>query len=61
MDIQAALKAQYHAAMAMLKQAIEQCPDELWNGPGQAVPFWRVAYHALFFAHLFCLKDFPCR
>jgi hypothetical protein len=49
----AALKTQYHGAMAMLKQAIEQCPDELWTAAGRGAPFWQVAYHTLFFVHLY--------
>ena len=53
MNIQAALKGQYHAAMAMLKQAIELCPEDLWAGGENPVAFWRVAYHALFFTHLY--------
>lgn len=47
MDVRAALKGQYHAALNMLRQAIEQCPDELWNGSDYAIAFWRVAYHTL--------------
>jgi len=27
-----ALKSQYHAALAMLRLAIERCPDDLWSG-----------------------------
>jgi hypothetical protein len=53
MDVRAALKGQYHASLAMLKQAIEQCPDDLWNGGPYPIAFWRVAYHTLFFTHLF--------
>jgi hypothetical protein len=50
MDIRSALKFQYHAALKTLREAIEKCPDAMWNDPaGGAVPFWRVAYHALFF------------
>jgi hypothetical protein len=56
MNVRAALKGQYHAALAMLKQAIEQCPDDLWTG-GTPVAFWRVAYHTLFFAHLYLHPD----
>ena len=37
----------------MLKQAIEQCPDVLWAGDAYPVPFWRVAYHTLYFTHLY--------
>lgn len=53
MNIKAALNGQYHGALAMLKQAIEDCPDDLWNGGPYAVPFWRVAYHTLYFTHLY--------
>jgi hypothetical protein len=31
MNLQAAIKGQYHAGMAMLKEAIEQCPEDLWT------------------------------
>ena len=47
-----ALKSQYHAALAMLQRAVEACPDELWLSD-QPNRFWQVAYHALFFTHLY--------
>jgi hypothetical protein len=53
MNIPAALKGQYHAALAMLKQAIAQCPDDLWAGGENPVAFWRVVYHTLFYTHLY--------
>lgn len=53
MNIQAALTGQYHAALGMLKQAIEQCPDDLWAGDIYPIPFWRVAYHTLCYTHLY--------
>ncbi len=53
MNLQAALKSQYHAGLATLRQAIERCPDDLWiDGAGQ-VAFWRVAYHTLFYTHFY--------
>jgi hypothetical protein len=57
MNVQAALKGQYHAALAMLNQAIEQCPDSLWTEGNGQVAFWRVAYHALFFTHMYLQPD----
>jgi hypothetical protein len=57
MNVQAALKTQYHAALAMLKATIDQCPDELWAGGNHPVAFWRVAYHTLFFTHLYLQPD----
>lgn len=53
MNVQAALKSQYHASLAMLKQAVEQCPDDLWAGGNYPIAFWHVAYHTLFFTHLY--------
>jgi hypothetical protein len=48
------LRSQYHAALGHLAQALELCPDNLWShaGPHQ-MPFWRVAYHTLFFTDLY--------
>ena len=51
------LKSQYHASLAMLREAIEQCPDELWLDARPKNAFWQVAYHALFFAHLYAGQD----
>lgn len=53
MDVRVALRSQYHAALAMLKQAIERCPEGLWAGDSYPVPFWRVAYHTLYYTHLY--------
>lgn len=50
---QDALCRQYHAALGMLREAIELCPDELWDDRDHPVPFWRVAYHTLYFTHLY--------
>lgn len=51
--LRAALKSQYHAALAMLRDAIDRCPDTLWSGSGHKNECWRVAYHALFYAHFY--------
>ena len=48
------------AAIDMLENAINVCPDELWSDPSEkpawssrgVVGFWHVAYHALFFLDL---------
>src|SRR5688572_8382125 len=47
------LKSQYKAGLAMLREAIEQCPEELWYSDTPTNAFWQVAYHALFFTHLY--------
>ena len=53
MDPRQAVKSQYYAALEMLKQAIKACPEALWDAPGYESPFWHVAYHVLFYTHLY--------
>ena len=53
MNIHSALKNQYHAALKTLRIAIEKCPAEMWNGPGDSPPVWRVVSHTLFFTHFY--------
>ncbi len=62
MNVKAALKEQFHAALAMLADCIQRCPDDLWNNPNPAHddedriiyrPFWRIGFHGLFFTHLY--------
>lgn len=52
-----ALKGQYHAGLRMLRQAIEVCPDDLWEGGDHPNQFWHVAYHGLFYTHLYLQPD----
>lgn len=56
MNIKDVVKSQYHASLEMLGQAIVKCPDSLWDDREYKNPFWRVAYHALFYTHLY-LQD----
>ena len=51
--LRSALKSQYHAALRMLHGAIERCPDVLWSSGEYRNPFWRIAYHALYYTHLY--------
>ncbi len=51
--LRSVLKSQYHAALAMLRETLEQCPDDLWSSSEHVNSFWQVAYHTLFFAHLY--------
>jgi hypothetical protein len=53
MNLKAGLKNQYHAALAMLREAIERCPDHEWLSRDHKNAFWQVAYHVLFFTHLY--------
>jgi len=56
-DLRRALQNQYHAALAMLREAIDRCPDDLWTRAAGPNAYWQVAYHALFFAHFYLQRD----
>jgi len=54
----AVLKAQYRSALHMLGAAIGKCPDSLWtSAKGHDAPYWRIAFHALFFTHFYLQTD----
>jgi hypothetical protein len=55
--LRSTLKSQYHAALAMLRQAIDRCPDDIWIAVGDSTPFWRVAYHTLYYTDLYLQPD----
>lgn len=57
MNLRPVLKSQYHASLAMLLEAIQRCPDELWSNSEHKNAFWQVAYHTLFFTHLYLQPD----
>jgi DinB superfamily len=48
---------QYAAALKMLRRAIELCPDELWADASYRNQFWHIAYHTLFYAHLYSQRN----
>ncbi len=52
-----ALKSQYHASLAMLNEAIDLCPQEAWFDDEHTNSVWQIAYHTLFFAHLYMQLD----
>ena len=56
MDYSKVIVSQYLAALEMLKEAIDQCPGSMWNEPSDKTKFWHIAYHALFYTHLY-LQD----
>jgi len=37
----------------MLRQCVEVCPEEVWIAGEHPRNFWRIAYHAVFYAHLY--------
>jgi len=56
MNIKQVIQSQYLAALAMLKQVIERCPQNVWDNPQDTFKFWSKAYHTVFFVHLY-LQD----
>lgn len=55
MTVYETLARQYRAALEALADAVRKCPDALWLAPSPN-KYWHIAYHALFFAHLY-LQD----
>ena len=44
---------QFGAAIDMLGNSIDACPDEVWANGSREPAFWYVAYHTLFFLDLY--------
>lgn len=57
MNLSAIITSQYLATLEMLKETIARCPDALWDDPVDVAPTWRLAYHALFYTHLYLQPD----
>jgi hypothetical protein len=53
MKLRQALKEQYHAGLAMLAECVEKCPESMWLEGEHPRTFWRIAFHAAFFTHLY--------
>ena len=48
----AVIRQQFHAAIDMLANAINACPDSVWPGEGRGA-FWYLAFHVLFFLDMY--------
>jgi hypothetical protein len=53
LDILRVVARQYQASLAMLGQAIELCPESLWLSTDYPNRFWHIAWHAVFYTHLY--------
>src|SRR4029453_6863497 len=51
--MRAAIGGQFGAAINTLREAVENCPETLWNERSEGAPFWQIAYHTLFCLHLY--------
>lgn len=59
--VRSALIGQLQAALAALRERITDCPDSLWTEGEFPRQYWRIAYHAVFYADLYAqnrLADF---
>ena len=52
-----ALREQYHAGLKMLADCVEKCPDDEWLKGTPPRSFWRIAFHAVFYTHLYMGQD----
>lgn len=48
---------QFQAALSMLNECIEKCPEPDLDGLIAKYPFWQVAYHTLCFLDLYLERD----
>ncbi len=53
MDMYQVIQSQYLASLAMLKQAINKCPADVWDAPQDTDKFWFKAYHTLYYVRLY--------
>ena len=53
MTTQEIIKSQYRASLEMFGEAVDKCTDALWDDQSYSNRFWHIAYHALFFTHLY--------
>lgn len=57
MDTLGTILSQYRASLRTLRSTIAACPAELWNAAEDENRFWHIAYHALFYAHLYLSRS----
>lgn len=57
MEIKEALTLQYQAGLAMLRQCVELCPDDLWLSGTHPRTYWRIVFHAAICTHLMMVQN----
>lgn len=57
MTLKDALKSQYRAGLAMMRDCLVKCPDDVWTQGRHPRNFWRIAYHGLFYTHLYMVQN----
>jgi hypothetical protein len=51
--VQEIITSQIRAALEMLRGTVERCPDALWTAGTGGNAYWVLAYHTLYFTHLY--------
>lgn len=51
------IAGQYGAGLMMLRPCIELCPDNIWLSGEPPREVWRIAYHALYYTHLYLAEN----
>lgn len=54
--VKPALKEQYHAGLAMLRECIVACPEDLWTAGKHPRNFWRIAFHVIRGTHQYLVQ-----
>lgn len=55
MELKRALTGQFRSGLAMLRECVALCPDDLWAATVDEPPrtFWRIVYHTAFYTHFY--------
>ena len=56
-SIRAAFGSQFQAGLDMLEAAVRACPDAAWDDAAHVNRFWHIAYHTLFYVHLYLFQS----
>ncbi|MBS1718251.1 MAG: hypothetical protein JSS72_11025 [Armatimonadetes bacterium] len=41
----------------MFRQTVDRCPDDLWLAGKHPRAYWRIAFHASYYAHMYLSQD----
>ena len=58
MDFTTAIKNQTHAALHMLAECVDGCPQDLWLSGEHPRPYWKIAYHVTMYSQCFLNPSF---
>ncbi len=56
-DLKTVVWQQFGAAIDMLENAMQACPNELWNDRTRQPEFWQLAYHTLYWLDFYLSEE----